>query len=175
MHSPALVDLVGRVPVTPPEQQQPCHPRAADRTTGPGQRASGVTPGAERMRALSNRPGGIGTQPPATTPQPRVEQVAHRVSEHVEAVHHDGEEDAGPHGQPRRHLHVAAPLTAQQAAPAGNAQGQPEAEKAQAGLGDDDGPMVMLKMMMMGANTFGSTWRSIVRHPGLPTALAAWK
>ena len=72
-------------------------------------------------------------------PQSGIEQVSHGIAEHVEAVHHDGQEDPRPHRQPRRHLHVPAPLSAQQAAPAGNVQGQPKAQEAQRGLGDDDG------------------------------------
>ena len=34
-------------------------------------------------------------------------------------------------------------------------------------------PTVMLKMTMMGASTFGSTWRRTVCQGGLPTACAA--
>ena len=37
----------------------------------------------EAAAGLLDRPGGIGTQTPTTTPQPWVEQVPHRVAEHV--------------------------------------------------------------------------------------------
>ena len=36
--------------------------------------------------AFLNGPGAVGTQTPPTTPEPRVEQVPHRVAEHVETV-----------------------------------------------------------------------------------------
>ena len=81
-------------------------------------------------RALLNRPGGIGTEAPPTTPQPRVEQVPHRVAEHVQALHDNRQAQPWPERQPRRHLHELTPFPAQPS-PAGNRNRQTESREAQ--------------------------------------------
>ena len=53
------------------------------------------------MRALSNRPAAIRTQTPPTAPQPWIEQVAHRVAEHVETVNGNGQGKTGKESQVR--------------------------------------------------------------------------
>ena len=63
-----------------------------------------------------------------------VEQVAQRVAEHVDAVHHDGQAQARPDRQPRRHLHVLAAFPAQHPAPARHPGRQAEPQKAQGRL-----------------------------------------
>ena len=52
----------------------------------------------------------LGTRPPATAPQPRVEQVAHRIAEHVETVNGNSQGKTGPESQPWRYLHELTPL-----------------------------------------------------------------
>ena len=79
-----------------------------------------------------------GAELAASAAQARVEQVAHRIAQHVETVHHDRQAQPGPQRQPRRLLHEPPPLPAEHPAPARDLDGQPEAEKAQAGLGQDD-------------------------------------
>ncbi len=70
--------------------------------------------------------------------QPGVEQVSHRVTEHVEGVDDNRQEDTGPESQPRRHLHVQASFPAEHATPAGYLEGQPVSEEAQRRLGNDN-------------------------------------
>ena len=70
--------------------------------------------------------------------QPGVEQVSHRVAEHVEGVDDNRQEDTGPESQPRRHLHVQASFPAEHATPAGYLEGQPVSEEAQRRLGNDN-------------------------------------
>ena len=70
--------------------------------------------------------------------QPGIQQVPHRVAEHVEGVDDNREEKPRPEGQPGRLLHEAAPFPAEHPSPAGHLDGQPESEKAQRRLGNDD-------------------------------------
>ena len=58
--------------------------------------SSGVIPGAERMHALSNRRGAAASETTAAASQPRVEQVPHGITQHVETVHHDRQAHPGP-------------------------------------------------------------------------------
>ena len=89
------------------------------------------------LMAQLDRRGAAGSQTPPAA-QPRIEQVSHGITQHVETVHHDRQAQPGPQRQPRRLLHEPPPLPAEHPAPARDLDGQPEAEKAQAGLGQDD-------------------------------------
>ena len=73
-----------------------------------------------------------------TAPQPGIEQIAHGIAEHVETVDDQRQEKSRPERQPGRLLHVLTPFPAQHTAPTGNLGGQPESEKAQRRLGNDD-------------------------------------
>ncbi len=84
--------------------------------TGGGHRASGVILGAERTRTLSNRRGAAASENPTTTPQPWIEQVPHRVTEHV--------------SQPWRRLHILTPFSAEHTSPARKVDWQTESEEA---------------------------------------------
>ena len=110
------------------------------------------------------------------TSQPRVEQVAHRVAEHVQTVHDNCQAEAGPQSQPRRHLHVLAPLPAEHAAPnwesgaADRSRGSSETPSVMI-----TAPMLMLKMTIIGAAILGSTWRTSVFHVAEPIHLRGLK
>ncbi len=61
-----------------------------------------------------------------TAPQPGIEQIAHGIAEHVEAVDDKRQDKSRPERQPGSLPHVLAPFPTQHAAPAGNLGGQPE-------------------------------------------------
>ena len=49
-----------------------------------------------RLHALSNRRGAAASETTAAASQPRVEQVPHGITQHVETVHHDRQAHPGP-------------------------------------------------------------------------------
>ena len=73
-----------------------------------------------------------------TSAQSGIEQVFHRVTEHVEGIDGNREEKPRPERQPRGRLHVLTPFAAEQSPPTGNLDGQPESEKAQRRLCNDN-------------------------------------
>ena len=72
-----------------------------------------------------------GAQATATAAQPRVEQVAHRIAEHVEPINDNGQENSRSDRQPGGHFHVLASFPAEQSSPTGNPDRQSESEEAQ--------------------------------------------
>ena len=81
-------------------------------------------------------PCGAVTSLPAS--QPGIEQIPHGIAEHVEAVHHNRQENPWPERQPGGHLHVLTSFPAEQTSPASNLGGQSESQEAQRGFGHDD-------------------------------------
>ena len=126
-----------------------------------------------RGAAVLHRPGGIGIEPTTATPEPRVEQVAHGIAEHVEDVHDNRQAETGPERQPGGYLHVRTSVSAEHPSPARNLGGQTESQEAQGRLGHDHPPTLMLKMTITGAAILGRTCRMIVLHLVLPLASAA--
>ena len=73
-----------------------------------------------------------------TAPQPGVEQVPHRIAEHVEGVDDQRQENPWPQGQPRRHLHVLTSFPAEHPSPTWKGGGKTESQETQRGLSNDD-------------------------------------
>ena len=93
--------------------------RRLPQPAAPGDRRAVPDLGLDRaVVPLSNRPFHLAAEMPRTTPEARVQQVAHGVAEHVEAVHGERQAATGPEGKPWRHFHVLAPLPAEHASPA---------------------------------------------------------
>ena len=65
-------------------------------------------------------------------------RIPHGITEHVEGVDGNRQENPWPERQPGRLLHVLPPFPAEQTTPAGNLDGQTESEEAQRRLGNDD-------------------------------------
>ena len=116
------------VPVAVWELHAPRGGREA--ATGGGHRASGVILGAERTRTLSNRRGAAASENPTTTPQPWIEQVPHRVTEHVQTVDCNRQAKTRPQSQPWRRLHILTPFSAEHTSPARKVDWQTESEEA---------------------------------------------
>ena len=66
-----------------------------------------------------------------TALQPGIQQVSHRIAEHVEGVDDNRQAKPWPESQVWRHLHVFPPFPAEQTTPARNLGWQPESEEAQ--------------------------------------------
>ena len=82
------------------------------------------------------------TKTALTAPHPRVEQVPHRVAEHVGGVDDNRQAKSWPERQPWRHLHVATPFTAEHGTPVRNLGWQTESQEAQSSRGDNYPPDV---------------------------------
>ena len=67
----------------------------------------------------------------SAAPQPRVKQVPHRITEHVETVNGNSQGKTGPESQPRGRLHEFAPFPAEQSSPLRSPEWQTESEEAQ--------------------------------------------
>ena len=80
-----------------------------------------------------------------TTPHPGIQQVPHRVAEHVQTVNGNSQGKAGPESQPWRLLHVSAPFPAEHTSPLRNRGWQTVSEEAQSGHTQDHPPDVDAK------------------------------
>ena len=71
---------------------------------------------------------------PATTPQPRVQQVSHRIAKHVYPIDHNSQGKARPKNHPPSLVHIHAPTAAKHTPPARKRGRYTKAEEAQASL-----------------------------------------
>ena len=103
-----------------------------------------------------------------------VQQVAHRVAEHVEAVHDHGQAHPRPQRQVRGDLQVLAPLPLSMPPQLGMSGGSPKLRMLSAAAAMITPPTLLLKMMI-GAAMLGSTWHNSDRRRELPIAGPACK
>ena len=110
-------------------------------------------------RALSNRPCDLGTETPATAPEPWVEQVPHRVAEHVEAVHDNRRHSPGHSASRGATSMNSRPSRLSIPPQLGTEIGSPNPKKLSAASLMITPPTLIVKMMITGAAILGSTWR----------------
>src|SRR5688572_28276672 len=112
-----------------------CRMRYADTTTRtPGSReSSGMTKWPMCIRSMSSRRSISGARRrrslPLRRPEARVERVAQRVAEEVEAEHRERDRDPRRDGEPRRALEELHAGPAEHEAPGGHGLGDAEAEE----------------------------------------------
>ena len=161
--------------------EQNAHRRSEPRVPAPtcgtsrlGSRRGCVALASCSLMALLVPRGAAGSQ---TTPaaQPRIEQVPHRITQHVEAVHTIVRHSPGhsaSHGacsMNRRPSRLSIPPQL------GTLTGSPNPRKLKLASARMTPPTLMLKTMISGATMLGRTWRTRTCRVGEPTARAARK